>query len=166
MKSYHFVDLTKLTWTTPMMALGFTMLLVVILQNFLPHQMKLLGFKTSPKEIEVDEDLPNFFNVIRLRQADEVIFESQNLKENYGFEIEDYRIVETLDYTKIPKRSMQGTPWYNILANPVYRDNFAYIGADVSEREKLIEDGNADDDDNVEQSDIVSVLLNLGSVPD
>tara|TARA_B110000285_G_scaffold199866_1_gene233299 strand:- start:171 stop:578 length:408 start_codon:yes stop_codon:yes gene_type:complete len=55
---------------------------------------------------------------------------------------------------------------------------FHYIGAYISEREKLIEDGQADDLDSVneikayqvaqrcEQSDMVMVLLNLAVIPD
>jgi len=35
-----------------------------------------------------------------------------------------------------------GTPWYTVLSNDQYKDDFAYIGAFVQEREKLIDDGN------------------------
>lgn len=39
---------------------------------------------------------------------------------------------------------MQGTPWYTVLSNQYYMERFAYVGAYVEEREKLIEDGHAD----------------------
>lgn len=73
---------------------------------------------------------------------------------------------------------MLGTPWYNVLSNDMYKEDFAYIGADVGEREKLIEDGYKEElDENgeiteaqirtrAEQSDLVIVLLNLAVVPD
>jgi len=60
----------------------------------------------------VDEDLPNFLTAVRLSQADEIVLEAQNCKENYGIEIVDPRVVEILDDTKMPKKSIQGTPWY------------------------------------------------------
>ena len=41
----------------------------------------------------------------------------------------------------MPKKAIQGTPWYNILSNPQYAEDFNYIGAFVDEREKLIKDG-------------------------
>lgn len=47
------------------------------------------GFSLQQKEIAVDEDLPNFFTAVRLNQADEIIRECDNLRDNYGFEIED-----------------------------------------------------------------------------
>jgi hypothetical protein len=46
-----------------------------------------------------------------------------------------------LDATKLPKRAIQGTPWYQILSNHNYASEFNYIGAFIPEREKLIEDG-------------------------
>ena len=36
------------------------------------------------KDIEVDEDLPNFFHVIKLAQADEIVYEEENMKNNFG----------------------------------------------------------------------------------
>ena len=42
---------------------------------------------------------------------------------------------------------MQGTPWYSVLSNPKYATDFNYIGAHITEREKLIEDGKDDEED-------------------
>ena len=79
---------------------------------------------------------------------------------------------------RVPKKAMQGTPWYQILSNTKYSNQFGYIGAFVNEREKLIEDGLGGDLDNngnlpreivdtrCEQSDMVIVLLNLAYIPD
>lgn len=41
----------------------------------------------------------------------------------------------------MPIKSMQGTPWYQVLSNPNYSYQFAYIGAYTVNRENLIEDG-------------------------
>lgn len=120
----------------------------------------------SIQDIIVDEDLPNFFDAVKISQADEIIEEAKNIKENYDFEIEDSRSVNTLKDAKIPKKAIQGTPWFSILNNPLYADDFNYVGAHVSEREKLINDADDDDDNNCEQSDIVQILLNLSAIPD
>jgi hypothetical protein len=104
----------------------------------------------SSKDIVVDEDLPNFFKSVKLAQADEFVKEYENLKKQYGVEIEDQRVMDILDTTSMPKKAMQGTPWYSILSNPSYADEFYYIGAHVDEREKLIKDEDDGDDNNVE----------------
>ena len=120
----------------------------------------------SQKDIIVDEDLPNFYSAIKLSQADEVVLESRNCKRNYGIEIQDPRVVKILDETTMPKKAIQGTPWYQILSNPVYSDDFYYIGAHVDERDKLIKDGDEEEGNDCEQSDIVMILLNLSCIPD
>jgi hypothetical protein len=73
---------------------------------------------------------------------------------------------------------MMGTPWYTVLSNDAYKDDFAYIGSFIDEREKLIEDGNdvqngadgkmLEQDIRIkcEQSDLVLILLNIACVPD
>jgi len=118
---------------------------LIILQIVIPKQyLSLWGFSLQQKEIMVDEDLPNFFSAVRLNQADEIINECDNLRDNYGFEIEDPQTLEILDHTKMPKKAIQGTPWYSILSNPEYSESFAYFGAHIDEREKLIKDGDDD----------------------
>lgn len=79
---------------------------------------------------------------ILLSQADELVEEEKNLKAHYAIECYDPTTVELLDYTKQPSKSMLGTPWYTVLSNNEYKDKFAYTGAFITEREKLIEDGN------------------------
>lgn len=66
------------------------------------------------------------------------------MKENFGFEHNDPDTIEVLDATKVPEKAIQGTPWYQLLSNVVYEEEFNYIGAFIPEREKLIEDGYAD----------------------
>jgi len=99
------------------------------------------------QDIKVDEDLPNFFSTIKLQQADEVVLEEQNLMEHYGLQVTDPDTIGRLDATKMPKKAMMGTPWYTVLSNAAYQTQFGYIGAFTSEREKLIEDGMADEQD-------------------
>jgi hypothetical protein len=99
------------------------------------------GFDMTSTEIKVDEDLPNFFKSVKLSQADEVVLENENMKTNFLFNLNDPDTIDRLNGTKVPKKAIQGTPWYQILSNAKYSNLFYYVGAYVSEREKLIEDG-------------------------
>jgi hypothetical protein len=76
------------------------------------------------------------------------------------------QIVDEIDNTKVPSKAILGTPWYNILSNPRYAEDFAYIGAHIAKREMYIVDNDDNDDNNCEQSDIVMILLNLSAIPD
>jgi hypothetical protein len=43
-----------------------------------PETLESLGYGMENQKIEVDEDLPNFFSVIRFSAADEIIMEEEN----------------------------------------------------------------------------------------
>jgi hypothetical protein len=100
------------------------------------------------------------------------------MKEKLGFSFNDGDTINTLDATAVPKKAIQGTPWYQILSNSKYSNLFNYIGAFVDEREKLIEDGQPDREgpdgemlevaknEREEQSDLIMLLLNLAYIPD
>jgi len=89
----------------------------------------------------------------------------------------DPHTIARLDATKMPKKAMMGTPWYTVLSNATYQAQFGYIGAFTTEREKLLEDGLADELEDGEiterctrakcsQSDLVMLLLNITYIPD
>lgn len=137
------------------------------------------GMLVSELQYSVDEDLPNFFETIKKSVAQELILENDNMMKNFGFETTDPDTVEGLSRIIMPFKAMQGTPWYQVLSNPSYSFQFNYIGAFVGEREKLIEDGWADERDEdtgemsevcrrvrFEQSDMIMILLNLSYIPD
>jgi len=66
--------------------------------------------------------------------------------------------------TSIPMtkgRTLQGVHSYDILANPLYFDDFQYITAAEEDRDKLIIDGDDNEEDDAAQSDLVRVALNL-----
>ena len=98
------------------------------------------GFSMASKEISVDEDLPIFYEAVKRSSAREIIDENYNMQENFGFEINDPDTIEELAKASFPIREMQGTPWYQLLSNPIYSFKFYYVGAFITEREKIIED--------------------------
>jgi len=49
--------------------------------------LKRWGFSFGGTKINVDENLPFFFTAINLANADWLLSENNNLKDNYGFEI-------------------------------------------------------------------------------
>ena len=126
---------------------------------------------------DVDEDLPDFFDAVRLSQADELVKEEYNMIQNFGLQLNDPATINELDITRIPEKSIQGTPWYQVTSNDKYKELFNYFGAFIEEREKLIEEGYEDMLDNdgnfrkdcirwrCEQSDLVMILLNLAYIP-
>jgi hypothetical protein len=177
MMSHHQLYL-GVNWAAPILLFCFSSIFLMVLQKIFSEQLQRWGFALQEKDIEVDEDLPNFFKSIKLSQANEVCAEENNMKENYGFSYNDGDTIDCLEDSKIPKKAIQGTPWYQALSNPKYSFLFNYCGVFVGERHKLIEDGAPDEEGpdgdlpksqqmvRAEQSDMVMLLLNLAYVPD
>lgn len=181
MMSGHFFEY-HVNWATPATIFALYSVAIYVIQKLFKEQLAEWGFQLCDKTIDVDEDLPNFFKSVKLSSADHLIKMNDNMKTNFGFEITDPDTIAILDATQVPKKAMQGTPWYAILSNELYKNEFNYIGAYVNERESLIEDGFPDEfvDGDAksgkltdeckmlrwEQSDMVMVLLNLAFIPD
>lgn len=127
------------------------------------EELARLGFSLSHEDINVDEDLPNFFEALKLRHADQIICEYNNMKERYGLEIEDADVIAKLEKIESPPKYIQGTPWYYPLANLDYCERFVYFNAMIKDRTEFIKDLNPDK--NV-QSDFSVLLLNLSAIPD
>lgn len=66
------------------------------------------------------------------------------MKKNFGFEFTDPDTLKAIRSAPFPKYTMVGTPWYTVLSNPKYMDEFNFVGSYVAEREKIIVDGYPD----------------------
>jgi hypothetical protein len=50
----------------------------------------------ASKKMSVDEDLPNFFEIINLRQRAQMVTMYNNMKENFGFEYTDPDTIQAI----------------------------------------------------------------------
>ena len=58
--------------------------------------------------------------------------------------------MDKLKDPKIPKKSVQGLAWYNLLANPRYVRDFNYISVSFQNREKYIVDDDSNEENDCE----------------
>ena len=111
MPSKHFIYF-GVNWGTPMLFMACVAVFIIAIQKIFADYLMKWGFAMASKEIKVDEDLPNFFKSVKLSQADELIHENVNMQNNFLFNLNDPDTIARLDETKVPKKSIQGTPWY------------------------------------------------------
>lgn len=79
------------TWSTiptvsqasPVLFIATASLLIFILQKFCKKQLKRWGFGFSGTKISVDENLPNFFEAVKLSEADWLVTENEYYYETY-----------------------------------------------------------------------------------
>lgn len=146
-----------------------TAIIILILQFTIPQELMMrAGFSMAKEDVSVDEGLPPFYDVVNLKDANQILKEQDTMQRIYGFEIYEHSKIEHLSkcLDRYPRISITGCPWYNILNNNDYAESFAYVPPHTIDRDFYIEDCDSDDENNGEQSDLVLILLNLGSIPD
>lgn len=62
---------------------------------------------------------------------------------------------------KTKGHTLQGVHSYDILANPLYLDDFQYVTAAEVDRDQMIIDDDSDEENDSAQSDLVRVMINL-----
>jgi hypothetical protein len=112
-------------------------------------------------ELEIDEDLDNYFNTLDDNDRGFLVKEEDNAREVLKFKVLDDYTLNRLKTTKMEKSHLQGVPCYDILANPLYLDDFQYFGPSKEDRATLIIDDDSDEDNDNAQSDLVKMALNL-----
>lgn len=150
---------------TPLLVLSMAICMVTLMRACFYDKMKEWGFAISSNEINVDENLPNFFNAVKLSDAEWFIKESRYCREQYKFSFANKAVVDKLDSLKnVPKKPITNLVWYNLLSNPVYAEAFNYFTVSTPDREKFIVDDDSDEENDCEQSDMVCLLVNLAYV--
>ena len=161
---HDYTTLTNVNQATPMLLIGLALVFITFMRVFFYDTLTKWGFTISSNSIEVDEDLPNFFEAVKLKDADWIVKENSYYRNKYGFNFVRREVEERLDNWKLAKKPISGIAWYNLLANPKYVRDFNYIPTDVPDREDLIVDGDDAEGNDCEQSDLVTILINLAYV--
>lgn len=113
-------------------------------------------------DIEVDEDIDNYFAALDEHDRNWSIKEEQNNRK-LGVRVlteEQFGRLHSVPQTK--GKTLVGTHSYDILANAKYSDDFQYISANVYNREKFIIDSDSDEATDGAQPNVTRVVLSLG----
>lgn len=163
---HDFSTLESVGQATPLLLLTGAMLIIFLAQQFFKKTLKRYGFGFSGTKIEVDENLPNFYQAVKLAEADWLVAENAYYTDKYGMKMITNELASRLDATQLAKKPIQGIHWYSLLANPTYVQQFAYISVNTPSRENLIVDDDDDEGNDCEQSDMVNIILNMGFIRD
>ena len=114
--------------------------------------MQRYGFRPKKKELVVDQDLPHFYDAIKIGQARRLVMDYDYYDKQLGIKIVQKDLIDELRKKKKQSdKPIMGSAWYNILENFYYSVDFAYVPPSIPNRHKLIyKDQNEsfeDDDD-------------------
>ena len=77
-------------------------LVLVTIKIFFKETLENFFFAEKERIIEVDENLPNFFNAIKVSDADWFVKESNYLKNKYQFTFANKIVVDRMDKIRMP----------------------------------------------------------------
>ena len=76
----------------------------------------------------------------------------------------DQHLIDEIKASPPTAKPISNIPWYNVLANEVYQRDFNYFPSSLPDRSDYIVDDDSDDENDIEQSDMVKILINLAYV--
>ena len=94
-----FDNLGELGSPTPMILITLPLLIIIIMRRVSYKLFEKSGFTIWKSEAvaDIDEELPNFFEAVKLSDADWMVFENSNLRENYGYNFIPKEVEDRLD---------------------------------------------------------------------
>ena len=113
-------------------------------------------------DIELNEDIDTYWSALDDEDRKWSIKEEENARDLITSKLltEDqyYRLQK---FPKTKGATLLGVHSYDILANPLYLDDFQYVSAAEDDRDLMIIDDDTAEDNDCAQSDLVRVMINL-----
>lgn len=116
-------------------------------------------------DIDINEDIDNYWASLDEEDRKWSTREEENARDALKMHIltdEQFDRLKTESMTK--GKTLQGVHSYDILANPLYLDDFQYVTAAEDDRADMIIDDDDDEGNDNAQSDLVRLSLNLAFV--
>lgn len=98
---HNWHSLENVDQATPVLFMGIACFVIFIMQKTIKKKLKAWGFGMSAGKIVVDENLPNFFEAVKLAEADWITKENEYYRKQYGLKMLDDKLHERLDDTKL-----------------------------------------------------------------
>ena len=113
-------------------------------------------------DIDLNEDIDTYFAALDNQDRNWSQKEEENSRTLKTSQIMTDEQFELLNNTPITHgKTLQGVHSYDILANPLYLDDFQYVSAAEENRDKLIIDDDDQEGNDCAQSDVVRLILNM-----
>jgi hypothetical protein len=145
----------------PLLVMFWVFLFGTVFRNFIMNRLCRWFPSMQIGALEVDEGLDNYFKCIDDHDRNWSIKEEENAREQLKLKILDDETLHKLKTTAMGEGSIKGVHCYDILANPLYLDDFQYFSPSMDNRNDYIIDDDEDEGNDQAQSDLVKMVLNL-----
>lgn len=112
--------------------------------------------------VEINEEIENYWKTLDEEDRKWSLREEENARTALKTKIlTDEQFDALKASTQTTGKTLQGVHSYDILANPLYLDDFQYVTAAEDDRADMIIDDDDDEGNDAAQSDLVRICLNL-----
>ena len=136
-------------WTGPLwtMILGLTLLIVLkVCGNWIGKKIESYFPSMAIGDIELDEDIDNYWSSLDGEDHKWSSREEENSRKALNMPLLTSRQYQALkNRTETAGKTLQGVHSYDILANPLYFDDFQYVTAAEDDRDEMIIDDDEDE---------------------
>lgn len=113
-------------------------------------------------DIELNESIDNYWASLDDEDRKWSVKEEENARNLLTSKIlTDSQYGRLCSIKKTKLHTLQGVHSYDILANPLYLDDFQYVTAAEDDRDEMIIDDDENEGNDSAQSDLVRVMINL-----
>lgn len=152
----------------PLLVMNFLFAMVYFFEPVVAFLYAKIFPKYVVSEIESEEDVDNYWASLDHDQRNWSICEETNSRKlQNGLKMltdDQFNRLKTVENREAC--NFIGAHSYDILANPLYLDDFQYISSSVENRSYYIIDDDKDDSNDMAQSDVVRIALNLAYLPE
>lgn len=165
---------TPAGWAAPAWPMIFTFFVVLsfcLFGGLIFSQLKKISPFFKIGDVEIDENLPDYWDALDDVDKNWSYKEEENMRENYDVKClldDDFKDLKARMGRKheCERKTIKGAHTYDILANPIYIKYFQYISAAQVDppRSDFIKDGDNDEGNDYLQMDMVRLALNAGFI--
>ena len=150
----------------PLLLLFWILLILTFFKNTLIKVWNFFPF-LAIADFEIDQKLGNYFECLDETARTWSLEEEKYYRKNLGLSVltpyQRYKLEDAKQNENVIK---SGAHSYDILVNEEYAEQFQYFSPSMGEkRSQYIKDGDDDDENNMMQSDLVKIILNLHYFP-
>ena len=126
--SHTWSTLLEVKPSTPILFFCFMISIISIIRAIIPEHLRKWGFTISSNILEVDENLPDFFDALKLSDKKWFLEENIHSKDKYAFMVANEETIQKIQrYPDTPQKPISNIAFYWPLANPYYQRSFNYF---------------------------------------
>lgn len=97
LSSHNFQSVFEYGATSPMLLICSGVIIISLIERFFPRYLKKHGYVFSSFSFDVDENLPNFYQALKMKDKEWFLSENKRMKNQYAYMVANTMTIRTLE---------------------------------------------------------------------